>query len=97
MKKFASLDALVRKYPAILIVMIGLLFSSAFTLIEQSGVLPLEGQAMPMYGAMPVPRMTSSRASSRSSKAIERKVIRPTHPAASRTSSAPSIRARIVR
>lgn len=72
MNLHASLRAFARNNPYAAIVALAVMMVSSLAFVETSGVLPLEGQATPMYGTLKIPG-ASSRASS-SARSAEKRV-----------------------
>lgn len=64
-----------RKHPHAVLVVTAASLVVALAAVETSGVLPLEGQATPMYGPLKTPGSSSSRAASVSSKSKSLRVI----------------------
>ncbi len=61
-----------RRHPHVAIVVIAMLLAALFLSVERFGLLPLTGQTMPVYGALPTQATTTSKAASR---------VRNAHPA----------------
>ncbi len=57
----SRLRASIAKYPHAVIAAVAVLLAVSFALVETSGVLPLEGQATPMYGPLKDPSQTLKR------------------------------------
>lgn len=63
----------VRRNPSVVIVSIALALVATMAAVETSGILPLEGQATPMYGALPVSSIRARSSSSRKPSLTEQR------------------------
>lgn len=85
-----SVRTFARKHPHAVLVATALSLVVTFAAVETSGILPLEGQATPTYGPLPVSKTRSKASSSRSAAARSKASRAITRTASSLKGAAPS-------